>query len=125
MEWAKPREILTGFFQTNVFAHHADNVRLLLYRVCEIAGVSHTLFESFYSRTSILKTCLSERSEQSSRPSLPSFPLALPPHPIQRPLELGPGAVLAGLAGRIVAGAEVNSISDPSSVAKAVTRLNA
>ncbi len=39
-------------------------------------------------------------------------------------LELGPGAVLAGLVGRIVSGAEVISIGDTASVAKAVARLN-
>lgn len=38
-------------------------------------------------------------------------------------LELGPGAVLAGLVGRIVSGAEVISVGDPASVAKAAERL--
>jgi [acyl-carrier-protein] S-malonyltransferase len=38
-------------------------------------------------------------------------------------LELGPGAVLAGLVGRIVSGAEVLSIGDTASVAKAIERL--
>ncbi len=38
-------------------------------------------------------------------------------------LELGPGAVLAGLAGRIVAGAEVISVGDSAAVAKAADRL--
>ena len=40
-------------------------------------------------------------------------------------LELGPGAVLAGLVGRIVNGAEVISIGDPASVTKAAARLQA
>jgi [acyl-carrier-protein] S-malonyltransferase len=40
-------------------------------------------------------------------------------------LEFGPGAVLAGLVGRIVSGAEVISIGDTASVAKAADRLKA
>lgn len=40
-------------------------------------------------------------------------------------LELGPGAVLAGLVGRIVTGAEIISVGDPESVAKASERLRA
>ena len=40
-------------------------------------------------------------------------------------IELGPGAVLAGLVGRIVGAAEVISIGDPASVAKAAERLKA
>lgn len=39
-------------------------------------------------------------------------------------LELGPGAVLAGLVGRILSGAEVISIGDTASVAKAIARLS-
>ena len=38
-------------------------------------------------------------------------------------LELGPGAVLAGLVARIVNGAEVVSIGDPASVTRAAARL--
>ncbi len=38
-------------------------------------------------------------------------------------LELGPGAVLAGLVSRIVVGAEVISVGDAASVAKAADRL--
>ena len=30
MEWTQPREILPGLFQAHIFAHHANNVRLLL-----------------------------------------------------------------------------------------------
>lgn len=40
-------------------------------------------------------------------------------------LELGPGAVLAGLVSRIVKGAEIISIGDPESVTKAAERLRA
>ena len=33
MERTQPREILPGLFQADVFAHHADNVRLLLHAI--------------------------------------------------------------------------------------------
>ena len=33
MKRTKPREILPGLFQAYVFAHHADNVRLLLHAI--------------------------------------------------------------------------------------------
>jgi hypothetical protein len=35
MKWAQPAEILAGLFQAHVFAHHADNVRLLFYAIRE------------------------------------------------------------------------------------------
>ena len=42
MERAQTGVVLRpGFAQLDVVAHHADDVRLLLYRVCKIAGVGH------------------------------------------------------------------------------------
>jgi hypothetical protein len=33
MKWTQPAEILPGLFQAHIFAHHANNVRLLLYAI--------------------------------------------------------------------------------------------
>jgi len=33
MEWTEAAEILSGLFQADVFAHHADDVRLLLHAI--------------------------------------------------------------------------------------------
>jgi hypothetical protein len=41
MKRTKPREILAAFFQADVFAHHADNVRLLLDAIGERASFCH------------------------------------------------------------------------------------
>ena len=65
MEWAQPAEILRArLFQRDVIADDADDVRLLLHRICEITGLRHEYWESHVSTgivTQIRLACIRER----------------------------------------------------------------
>jgi hypothetical protein len=41
MEWAEAGEVLAALLQANVFAHHADDVRLLFDAIRKRSSFSH------------------------------------------------------------------------------------